>query len=84
MNSMKEKHRPLGPWFNSEFWKKGKRIGLTGLAGSSKAYLLSFWRERTTGPLLIITPHLQHAEALLQDVQFQVASAKIEVLQHIA
>jgi transcription-repair coupling factor (superfamily II helicase) len=67
---MEDKYHTLGVWFESEIWKKGKRIGLTSLAGSSKAYLLSFWRERTRGPLLIITPHLQDAEVLLEDVQF--------------
>ncbi len=70
MNSMKDKYHSFGSWFDSELWKKGRRIGLTGLAGSSKAYLLSVWRERIRGPLLIITPHLQNAEALHEDVQF--------------
>ncbi len=57
-------------WFDSEPWRKWKRIGLTGLAGSSKAYLLSHWRKRIRGPLLVITPHLRDAEALLEDLKF--------------
>src|SRR5512139_1593105 len=60
----------IGSWFDSEPWRKWKRIGLTGLAGSSKAYFLSHWREKVKGPLLVITPHLRNAETLLEDVIF--------------
>jgi transcription-repair coupling factor (superfamily II helicase) len=67
---MKDGNCSLGSWLDSVLWKKGKPIGLTGLAGSSKAYLLSFWRERIRGPLFVITPHLQHAEALREDILF--------------
>ncbi len=45
-------------------------MGLTGLRGSSKAYLLSLWRERVSGPLLVVTPHLRDAEYLLEDFRF--------------
>lgn len=47
-----------------------KRVGLTGLKGSSRAYLLSLWRAKTRGPLLVITPHLRDAEYLLEDFRF--------------
>ena len=60
----------MGSWFDSEPWRKWKRIGLTGLTGSSKAYFLSYWRERIRGPLLVITPRLRDAEALLEDFRF--------------
>ncbi|MEW6375488.1 MAG: transcription-repair coupling factor [Thermodesulfobacteriota bacterium] len=58
------------PWFESELWKKWKHIGLTGLKGSSKAYLLSHWREKVRGPVLILSPHLRNAESLLEDLRF--------------
>jgi len=61
---------PFHPWLESEPWRKWKRIGLTGLRGSSKGYLLSYWRERLKGPLLIIVPHHRNAESLLEDLQF--------------
>ena len=57
-------------WFESQPWKEWRRIGLTGLVGSSRAYLLSQWRERVSGPLLIIVPHLRSAESLLEDLRF--------------
>jgi transcription-repair coupling factor (superfamily II helicase) len=66
----KEKFDSIESWFDSEPWRKWKRIGLTGLAGSSKAYFLSHWREKVRGPLLIVTPHLRNAETLLEDVRF--------------
>lgn len=49
-------------WLESEPWKEWKRIGLTGLAGSSKAYITSFLRGEIKGPLLVVVPHLQNAE----------------------
>lgn len=57
-------------WFESEPWKKWKRIGLTGLLGSSKAYFLSHWRERVRGSLLVVVPHLRKAQSLLEDLRF--------------
>jgi len=60
----------IGSWFDSEPWRKWKRIGWTSLAGSSKAYLLSHWREKVRGPLLVIVPHLRNAEALFEDLRF--------------
>ena len=66
----KEKFDSIGSWFDSEPWRKWKRIGLTGLAGSSKAYFLSHWREKVRGPLLVITPHMRNAETLLEDLRF--------------
>jgi len=66
----KEKFDSIRSWFDSEPWRKWKRIGLTGLAGSSKAYFLSHWREKVRGPLLVITPHMRGAEILLEDLRF--------------
>ncbi|MGB9628159.1 MAG: transcription-repair coupling factor [Thermodesulfobacteriota bacterium] len=57
-------------WIDSEAWKKGTRIGFTGLATSSKAYLLSHWMERGKGPSLIIVPHLRRGELFLDDFLF--------------
>jgi transcription-repair coupling factor (superfamily II helicase) len=67
---IKGKPQPMGSWCESEPWKKWKRIGLTRLAGSSKAYFLSHWREKVRGPLLVIVPHLRNAENLLEDLRF--------------
>ena len=61
---------PTDSWLDSEPWRKGRSIGLTGLAGSSKAYLLSRWREKVKGPLLIVTPHMRNAELLHEDLRF--------------
>src|SRR4030067_2791058 len=61
---------PFHQWLDSEPWKKSKSIGLTGLKGSSKAYLLSLWRERIRKPLLIIAPLPRDAEILLEDLRF--------------
>ena len=66
----KGKFDSIGSWFDSEPWRKWKRIGLTGLAGSSKAYFLSHWKEQVRGPLLVITPHMRNAETLLEDLRF--------------
>ena len=60
----------IGSWFDSEPWRKWKRIGWTSLAGSSKAYILSHWREKVRGPLLVIVPHLRNAEVLFEDLRF--------------
>src|SRR5512143_3825656 len=57
-------------WFESEPWKKCKRFGLTGLKGSSKAYLLSRWKENVRGPLLVVVPTLRKAEILSEDLRF--------------
>ena len=59
VNSIKKESLSLDSWFDSEPWRKWKRIGLTRLAGSSKAYLLSHWKEKVKGPLLVIVPHLR-------------------------
>ena len=68
-----QKNRDLHPfysWLKSEPSKKWKHIGLTGLIGSSKAYILSHWREQIKGPLLIVVPHLRNAESLIEDLRF--------------
>ncbi len=52
---------PFDSWLKSEPSKKWKHIGLTGLIGSSKAYILSHWREQMEGPLVIVVPHLRNA-----------------------
>ncbi len=57
-------------WSHSVAWKKGDRIGLTGLVSSSKAYLLSHWAEKGGGVSLIIVPHLWKGERFLDDLQF--------------
>ncbi len=67
---LKGNRSPFHSWFESQPWKRWRCIGLTGLVGSSKAYFLSYWRERVTGPLLIIVPHLRNAESLLEDLRF--------------
>ena len=61
---------PIDSWLDSEPWRKRKSFGLTGLAGSSKAYLLSRWREKVKGPFLVVTPHMRNAELLLEDLRF--------------
>jgi transcription-repair coupling factor (superfamily II helicase) len=66
----KKKLSPFCSWFESEPWKESKCIGLTGLRGSSKAYILSQLREWVHGPLLIIVPHLLNAKSLLEDLTF--------------
>ncbi len=65
-----KKHPSFYQWLDSEPWKKSKSIGLTGLKGSSKAYLLSLWRERIRKPLLIIVPLPRDAEILVEDLRF--------------
>ena len=42
----------LKEWLESEPWQAWKSIGLTGLKGSSKAYLLALWQEKIRGPVL--------------------------------
>lgn len=61
---------PFEEWLESESRQTWRSIGLTGLKGSSKAYLLALWLEKTKGPFLIIVPHLQDAESLLGDFRF--------------
>jgi transcription-repair coupling factor (superfamily II helicase) len=65
-----ERYDPTRWWFESAPWKKWHATGLTGLKGSSKAYLLSRWRERFGGPLLVIVPDLDAAELLVEDLGF--------------
>ena len=75
---IKEKsYSPIDSWLDSRPWKKGRRIGLTGLAGSSKAYLLSHWREKVRGPLLVIVPHLRGAEVFLEDLRFFMRGSEV-------
>jgi transcription-repair coupling factor (superfamily II helicase) len=75
--SIKENSHSIDSWFASEPWRKWKHIGLTNLAGSSKAYFLSHWREKMRGPLLVIVPHLRNAEALLEDLRFFMKGSEI-------
>jgi transcription-repair coupling factor (superfamily II helicase) len=77
--SNKENSHSIDSWLDSELWKRWKRIGLTGLAGSSKAYFLSHWREKVRGPLLIIVPHLHNAEALHEDLRFFMKGSEIPI-----
>ncbi len=71
---------PLQEWLGSESWRAWKSIGLTGLKGSSKAYLLALWQEKIRGPFLIIVPRLQDAESLLEDLRFFQRDEKIPSL----
>ena len=71
---------PLQEWLESESWRAWKSIGLTGLKGSSKAYLLALWQEKIRGPFLIIVPRLQDAESLLEDLRFFQRDEKIPSL----
>jgi len=64
-------------WFDSESWKKGNPIGLTRLAGSSRAYFLSHWREKVGGRLLVVVPHLRDVEALLEDLRFFMKGSEV-------
>jgi transcription-repair coupling factor (superfamily II helicase) len=57
-------------WIQSGLWKRFKSFGLTGLKASSKAYLLSLWREKAKGSLLIVVPSLQKAEFWVEDLRF--------------
>jgi transcription-repair coupling factor (superfamily II helicase) len=70
MDMTQQMKKSIDSWLDSEPWGKGKRNGLTHLVGSSKAYLLSLWKEKVRGPLLVIVPHLRSAEILLEDLRF--------------
>jgi len=61
---------PFRDWFESDSWRRWTSIGLIGLKGSSKAYVLSHWRERVKGPFLVIVPQLQDGESLRDDLRF--------------
>ncbi|MGQ9647238.1 MAG: transcription-repair coupling factor [Thermodesulfobacteriota bacterium] len=61
---------PFEHWLDSELGQPWKSVGLTGLKGSSKAYLLALWREKRKGSFLVIVPHLEAAESLLEDFRF--------------
>src|SRR4030065_838998 len=71
---------PFPEWLESESWRAWKSIGLTGLKGSSKAYLLALWREKIRGLFLIVVPRLQDAESLLEDLRFFQKDEKIPSL----
>ena len=68
--TIKERSPSIHSWLESEPRREWKRIGLTDLTGSSKAYLLSRWREKVKGPLMVIAPHLRNAETFLEDLRF--------------
>jgi transcription-repair coupling factor (superfamily II helicase) len=70
VDSTEERPQSIDSWLDSEPWRNRKRIGLTSLAGSSKAFLLSHWREKVRGSLLVIVPHMRDAEILLEDLRF--------------
>jgi transcription-repair coupling factor (superfamily II helicase) len=80
VREIKKSLSPFAPWFEAEPWKKWKSSGLTGLAGSSKAYFLSAWREKVKGPIFIITPHLRNAEFLLEALRFFQRGEKVNFL----
>jgi transcription-repair coupling factor (superfamily II helicase) len=60
----------LDEWFQGEGRSEWERIGFTGLKGSSGPYLLSHWKSKGRGPLLIIVPTLEAGESFLQDLRF--------------
>ncbi len=64
-------------WFDAEPWRGRRPVGLTRLAGSSKAYFLSHWREKVRGPLLVVVPHLRDAEILLEDLRFFMRDSEV-------
>ena len=64
-------------WLDSQSWKKGNPIGLTRLAGSSRAYFLSHWREKVRGPLLVVVPHLRDVDTLLEDLRFFMRGSEV-------
>ena len=64
-------------WFDSELWKKGNPIGLTRLAGSSRAYFLSHWRQKVGRRLLVVVPHLRDVETLLEDLRFFMKGSEV-------
>ena len=70
MEISKDGFNPLQWWLESKPWEKSRITGLTGLKGSSKAYVLSHWQEEFKGPLLILVPNLAAAESLVEDLQF--------------
>jgi transcription-repair coupling factor (superfamily II helicase) len=76
-HSIKEKSTSIDAWLGSEPWWKWKRIGLTGLIGSSKAFFLSHWREKAKGPLLVIVPHLMNAKTLFEDLRFYMKDKEV-------
>ena len=78
--SIKENFHPVDSWLESEPWRKWKRIGLTNLTGSSKAYLLSQWRNKVKGPLLVIVPHLRNAETFLEDLRFFMGESNLSLI----
>lgn len=67
---MENKIRDSYDWFESFVLERGKSIGLTGLGGSSKAFILSNLRKKVKGAFLIIVPHLNNAQALVEDIIF--------------
>ena len=75
--SVKEESLAIDSWLDSEPWRKWKHIGLTSLVSSSKAYLLSHWREKVKGPLLVVVPHLRNAETFLEDLRFFVNEPEV-------
>jgi len=61
---------PFQEWVSSEPWNRHRSIALTGIKGSSKAYLLSRLKERGKEPLLVVVSSLQKAESLAEDLRF--------------
>ncbi len=66
-------------WFESGFYRRSRRFGLTGLKGSSRAYLLTRWREKVGGPFLIIAPHLRDAQILMEDFRFFQSRSPVKI-----
>jgi len=67
---IKKRLEPFWNWLESEPRRNWKRIGLTGLRGSSKAYLFSRWREKIKGAVLVIVSDQERAEAFYDNLRF--------------
>lgn len=67
-------------WMKSQPERDWRRIGLTGLKGSSSAYFVSCWRRIEKGPLLVILPRLREAELFLGNLRFFYPEAPKEAI----
>jgi transcription-repair coupling factor (superfamily II helicase) len=67
---VKDKLEAFWRWLDSEVEKSWKCLGLTGLQGSSKAYLLWRWIERARRPVLVVVSDMEEAETFCDDLRF--------------
>ena len=71
---------PLFLLIDSPSKKEWRRIGLSGLKGSSSAYFLSCWKRERKGSLLVLFPRTREAELFLGDLQFFYPEGAKEIL----